>query len=371
MNMRTLRTLLKYILTLLFLLALAQHVSAQQPNANPTPGISIGGGKTIPRVRPDAGPKPKTIHGTVQDSDGRLLEGAHVLVRDTKSSVTRTLTTNAEGVYSGSAFPSASNYDVTAEYRGQASDKKTVSAYLDREDNVLNFQLKVSGSTATPAAAAAKPTGLQIDTFDLVKLHAVMDIPAGVPAPISAVLLLHGYGEDLTVWNDFKKELLAKGFAVLAVDLRGHGESKTKNTQTIAASKDWRNSPHEFPLDVDAAMTWLKTQTRINSNKIAIIGVDVGANLALIASGKYREVRTVIAVNPNLREGQEMAGSAQDYKPHSALILSSNDTEGNSVKNAVLAPTQVRVITQAGGTASWFQNKQVSDSVLQWLKDTF
>lgn len=368
MNTRTLRTTLKYVLTALTLLALAQHASAQQQPGGGGTGISLGGGRTLPKVRPDTGPAPKTIHGTVVDTNGKPLDGAHVLVTDTKSKVTRTLTTNADGIYKGASFPSKENYEVIAEYRGVMSDKKPVSGYLDREDNVLDFQLKV---VAPVLPAAAKPSGLQITTMDLVKLHAVMEIPAGVPAPIPAVLLLHGFGEDLSVWNDFKTELLGKGFAVLTVDLRGHGESKTKNNQAITANKDWRTSPHEFPLDLEATLVWLKTQTRINSARIAVIGSDVGANLALIASGRFREVKTVIAVSPNLREGQEMAGGAQDYKPRAALILSSSEAEGNSIKGVAQTPAQVRVVAQTGGTAAWLQNKQVSDSILQWLKDNF
>jgi len=373
MDLRTLRYVLKYIFLILSLLALTRHAIAQtQPT---TPGVTFGGGKNSSAPRKNTGPKPKTIHGMVEDSNGNPLEGAHVLVRDTKTNVTRTLTTTPDGVYSGTSFPAGSDYEVTAEYRGQISDKRSVSSFLDREDNVLNFRFKVAGNAAasnTPArAVTSAPIGPQINTFDLVKLQATLELPSGVPAPIPAVLLLHGFGEDRSVWNDFKKTLLSRGLAVMTLDLRGHGDSKTKNGQPIGAAPDWRTSPHEFPLDVDAAITWLKTQTRINSNKIAVIGVDVGANLALIASGRFQQVRTVVAVNPNLTEGQELAGSAQDYKPRSALIVTLTEAEGNTIKAAVQPPVQVRVVTQAGGTTSWLQNKQVSDAIYQWLKDTF
>jgi pimeloyl-ACP methyl ester carboxylesterase len=157
----------------------------------------------------------------------------------------------------------------------------------------------------------------------------------------------------------------------MTLDLRGHGLSQTKNGVPITASTDWRTSPHEFPLDLDAAITWLKTQTRINSNKIAVIGVDVGANLALIASGRFPQVRTVVAINPNLVEGQEMAGGSQDYKPRSAMVFTLNESAGNTMKAAVQTPVQIRVVSQTGGTAAWLQDKQVTDSVSQWLKETF
>jgi len=366
MDLRTLRIILKYTVTTLAILTLVRYAVAQLP----TPGVTLGGGRTIPRARPDSGPKPKTIRGTVQTPEGRAIEGAHVLVRDVKSDVTRTLTTNTEGIYNGAGFPSNADYEVIAEFHGQISEKKSISAFLDREDNVLNFQLKVASSASLgPAPDTGKPPGLRIDTFDLVKLGAALELPSGVPAPIPAVMLLHGYGEDRTVWNSFKAELLKRGYAVMTVDLRGHGESTIQNYRQITASREWRTSPQEFPLDVDAALTWLKTQTRINSTRIAMIGSDIGASLALLSSGKYREVRTVVAVNPNLREGQEMAGSAQDYRPRSALIFARSETEGAALKEGVRSPLIMHVFNPTGGTAVQFQNKEVTDPVFQWLKD--
>ena len=126
MDLRTLRYILKYIFLILSLLALTRHAIAQtQPT---TPGVTFGGGKNSSGPRKNTGPKPKTIHGMVEDSNGNPLEGAHVLVRDTKTNVTRTLTTTPDGVYSGTSFPAGSDYEVTAEYRGQISDKRTVSS---------------------------------------------------------------------------------------------------------------------------------------------------------------------------------------------------------------------------------------------------
>jgi len=367
MDLRTLRVILKYAITLIALLTLVRYVTAQQP----TPGVNLGGGRTIPRVRPDSGPKPKTIRGTVQTPEGTVIEGAHVLVRDVKSNVTRTLTTNAEGIYNGAGFPSNADYEITAEYQGQTSEKRSISAFLDREDNVLNFQLKLVSAASGGAAArdSGKAPGLRIDTLDLVKLSAALELPSGVPAPIPAVMLLHGFGENRTVWNSFKTELLTRGYAVMTLDLRGHGESTVQNNRAITANREWRTSPQEFPLDVDAALTWLKTQTRINSARIAVIGSDIGGSLALVASGKYREVRTVVAVNPNLREGQELAGSAQDYRPRSALIFARSETEGAGLKEGVRSPLILHVVNPAGGTPAQFQNKEITGPIFQWLKD--
>jgi pimeloyl-ACP methyl ester carboxylesterase len=157
----------------------------------------------------------------------------------------------------------------------------------------------------------------------------------------------------------------------MALDLRGHGESKTKNQRPLTPDASWRSSNQDFPLDVDPALDWLKAQPRLDSRKIVVIGYDVGANLALLAAGKFREVRTVVAVKPNLNESLAMAGSAQDFHPHSALIVVSDAAEGNRLKGYVADPVKVLTMAGSAGAAQSFQNRQLTDAVFQWLKETF
>jgi pimeloyl-ACP methyl ester carboxylesterase len=326
----------------------------------------------FPRGRRDTGPKPKNIHGLVSDMRGKPLVGARVYVRDTKTKVVRTLTTDQDGIYKLYALPPTVDYEVHAEFKGKATDKKIVSQFLNREDNVVNFQIDVAvieGSVVEPAGSSAAAATFR--SFDLVDLRASFETPIGIPAPIPAVLLLHGYGEDRTIWREFSQQLLNSGWAVMAMDLRGHGDSKTKNQRPIQASPAWRTSLHEFPVDLDPALDWLKAQPRVDNKRIVVIGSDVGANLALIASGRFPEVRTVVAINPNLDESLALAGSAQDFQPRSALIVTASAAEGDRIKAIVKAPLRVQVVSTSGNTARWLAEKQTADAIFQWLKETF
>src|SRR5207247_10429101 len=139
----------------------------------------------------------------------------------------------------------------------------------------------------------------------------------------------------------------------------------------IQASPEWRKDPHEFPVDLDPALDWLKAQPRIDTRKIVVIGSDVGANLALIARGRFSEVRTAVAIKPNLDESLALAGSAQDFQPRSTLIVVSSAAEGDRFKAVVKAPSRVLVSPHTGGAAQWTADKQVTDAVFQWLKETF
>src|SRR5262245_10415126 len=354
MNVLMFRWFLKTSAALLIALWMAGPASAQFTSA---------------KRRPDPGPMPKNVHGIVQDSQGKPLAGARIFIRNVKTNVIRTLTTDENGAYQQFALPPSVDYEVYAEFRGKTSDKRLISGFLNRQDNVLNFQLDV---TATDAGGPGDPSGgPEFNSFDLVRLHASLDLPTGVPAPIPSVLLLHGYGEDRFVWNEFKKQLLSRGWAVMSLDLRGHGESKTKNGIAINASTDWRTSAHEFPQDIDPALDFLKSQPRIDNRKIVVIGYDIGADLALIASGRFTEVRTVVALNPRFSESLAMAGSAQDFMPRSALILTTDEAEGNRIRAAAKDPARVQAVKVTGGTTAWIADKAVTDAIFTWLQQTF
>src|SRR5947207_9071022 len=123
----------------------------------------------FPKTRRDTGPKPKNIHGVVQDLRGKPLSGARVFVKDMKTNVVRTLEADQDGQYKVFALAPTADYEVHAEFKGKSSEKKLISSFLNREDNVLNFQLDVAviDSPASPVASDLVHT---FKSFDLVEL---------------------------------------------------------------------------------------------------------------------------------------------------------------------------------------------------------
>jgi hypothetical protein len=82
-------------------------------------------------------------------------------------------------------------------------------------------------------------------------------------------------------------------------------------------------------------------------------------------------VRTVVAVQPNLNESMAIAGSAQDFHPRSALVISSNEEEGKKIQPLVQTPSRLVTLPSPGGAVAWFQDKATLDAVFQWLKETY
>jgi dienelactone hydrolase len=273
-------------------------------------------------------PPTKSIHGHVVDARKRSIVGAKVFIRNVNKKTTTTLITDENGLYAIYGLDPKVDYQVHAEHGKFVSETKSVSSYLDRFDNVFNFELGANTSNVRPGANLAGQTVL-LNTADQVKLAGDWYAPSSSgDTKVPAVLLVHGFGQDRSQWEAFVRErLLPAGFAALTLDLRGHGASKEKAGAAVIAEAGWSSDPKQFPLDVNTAIQWLKARNEVDVNRIAMIGCELGADLAFLASGKYEEVRSAIVISGNAGNAGALAKSAPDFQPHSILFLA---TQGDS-----------------------------------------
>ena len=107
--------------------------------------------------------------------------------------------------------------------------------------------------------------------------------PLGPAAP--TLLLLHGERGRRADWQPLVERLLASPGArasVLAIDLRGHGESTATTAGTVRAD-ELSDDPHAglkswsgVVTDAAAALAWLRAQPEVGP-KLVVVGVDLGA----------------------------------------------------------------------------------------------
>lgn len=126
-------------------------------------------------------------------------------------------------------------------------------------------------------------------TVDGVKLSGTVYHPEDAAAKPNSILLLHEAYLDSQVWEPFAKTAQAKGYTVLALDLRGHGQSEGEKTFNP-----------DMDQDVDEAMHWLRF-TLPKENQISIIGASIGANLALRAGTRHPRVKPIIMLSPGMQ----------------------------------------------------------------------
>lgn len=100
----------------------------------------------------------------------------------------------------------------------------------------------------------------------------------------AAVILLHGYGGNrLGTW--FQAQALAEaGYGVLLYDARASGESGGERR-----SFGWQDIA-----DVPAAIAFLQARSEVDSNRIGILGVSTGGEIALNAAAQNEALRAVL-----------------------------------------------------------------------------
>jgi uncharacterized protein len=107
------------------------------------------------------------------------------------------------------------------------------------------------------------------------------------PAP--AVVLVHMLARSKDEWASFAERLQEAGVTVLALDLRGHGNSGG-NGSLLAAMVG----------DVRAAAEWLGGRPTVRPGSLAVVGASLGANLAALAAAELPAIRAVALLSPSL-----------------------------------------------------------------------
>ena len=139
--------------------------------------------------------------------------------------------------------------------------------------------------SASDVRAAGRPVTL--NSTDGVTIAGEYFEATARPAP--TVLLIHMLSRHKGEWGGLPDRLRDAGMTVLAIDLRGHGQSS--------------GSAQDLPSmvqDVRAAARWLASRPNVHGDRMAIVGASLGASLALLATVELPQVRAVALLSPSL-----------------------------------------------------------------------
>lgn len=140
------------------------------------------------------------------------------------------------------------------------------------------------------------------DGFFLKANYYPPKIPKNLKAPL--IVLVHSLGYDNRCWQLLPQQLQNLGFAVLNVDLRGHGKSNiSANLKKVNWSCLSKSGFEKYPFDLLTIIYSIqkKYPQQINSNKIILIGSDIGANTCILAAEKMiPKPVTMVLICPSL-----------------------------------------------------------------------
>jgi dienelactone hydrolase len=243
---------------------------------------------------------------------------------------------------------------------------------------LVTMAVACAGPTPTPSVepvrvtTAPTPTplpstdylGLGIEGNDGVTLFGAFYAPES-SEPRPGVLLIHQLGGQKEDWATFADRLREDGYAVLSLDLRGHGESDGEFEPV---------DPDLLTDDVLRAWAVLEAQPEVDPARTAIVGADVGANLALRAGAAQPEVQAVVLLSPGLDyRGIETEDAIVDYGDRPVLVVVSEDdayaaeSAGELVALASGRPTFTLYPDAGHGTEMLAARSDLAPLILGWL----
>ncbi|HLY27817.1 MAG TPA: alpha/beta fold hydrolase, partial [Aggregatilineales bacterium] len=193
----------------------------------------------------------------------------------------------------------------------------------DQDSSNLNVQQFTPGARTTIVAgtpvfatSTAGPTETSIKMQFAMNdgLTIVGTFYSAPHRPAPAILLLHMLGSNKESWQPFAVQLQAAGYSVLAIDLRGHGES--------GGAMDWTKAPG----DVDSVVGQMHSLPGIDPNRLSVIGASIGANLALVTCADTKLCHSAVLISPSLDyEGIKTLPALGAYGKSPLLIVASRD----------------------------------------------
>ena len=132
------------------------------------------------------------------------------------------------------------------------------------------------------------------------------------PAPV--VILCHGLAGDTAMTSSLARAIAKSGYAVIALDFRGHG----RNRNPFEVSGDAK----QLREDIDAALLFARTQPRFDGQRIALAGHSMGAFAVLAHAQQDPGVAAVVAISGMSR------GRGAYAPPNALLIWATGDPAG-------------------------------------------
>lgn len=152
-------------------------------------------------------------------------------------------------------------------------------------------------------AASVVKKDISVQSVDGFSIKAVLEYPkVKKQKEFPTVVLLHSLGYSSEWWETLPKELLDSGYAVLRIDLRGHGRSVYNSKLVRTSWKSMTNSAYaKYPDDVVKVIDYVKSENtkKIFFNNYAIVGADIGASTAVLAADKISyKPKTIVMLSP-------------------------------------------------------------------------
>ena len=250
-------------------------------------------------------------------------------------------------------------------------------------------ELRIVGPELPQGPGRAYPiSAVSFSSIDSVEVSALFGT-AQADELLPVVILLHDLGGNKSNWlNDTGTyvALLERGYAALAIDMRGHGQTPLPDDRQVLELIDLELS---F-LDVHAALVWLQSQSKVDVSRIAVVGTGSGGNVAYVSSGRMPElIKTGVSLSPGLwgaasLEPLVIGAGLEPFGPRSMLFMAGDQDQiqagdvilsyaefARSLEAQTAEPKDLRVFTDSAdhGFALLDNVPEAQDLFFLWLEE--
>lgn len=189
------------------------------------------------------------------------------------------------------------------------------------------------------------------------------------------VVLLHMLSRQRSDWQPYIPRLTANGNAVLAMDLRGHGESIHKGPARLSwrsfSRADYARMPTDLLETLDALSAY---RERIDLDRIAVIGASIGCNVALVAAAERQAIRALVLLSPGLDYRGIKTEEAMRRYGHRPILLVASEADSyaaastRTLSGLAAGPKEIKIYTgRAHGTRILEDTPDAVTLLLGWL----
>lgn len=193
--------------------------------------------------------------------------------------------------------------------------------------------------------------------------------------PAGYLVLAHMMPATKASWKEFAEVAQKQGFASIAIDLRGHGESDSGPEGYNA----FADEEHQQSIkDIEAAVQFLKNEGA-SPEKIALIGASIGANLSIWYLSEHPEIRSAVALSAGESyRGIHILPMLAKLKSSQRLLMfaseddvrtgGSNASVNRRLAEAVPEGTKSGLVIFSAGGHGTSLLPQASSKILEFLK---
>jgi len=258
---------------------------------------------------------------------------------------------------------------------GEEPERITVIREVPVPSSAAEGKPEEAGTEAAPPSAPGEvpaPEEVTLETKDGVTLGATYYAPPGGAEESPGLILVHEYGRSRQDWRRSAEQFQKAGLAVLTFDLRGHGDSRRKGEEKISFKHMTEEEFNAATADLAAGRSYLRKQARVDGTRIAVLGAELGANLALKWGAENPRVDTVIVASAD-RDYHGVKMEEANYQGRLLVLAGAGDPLGSAAARwldlSSRANKTVKMFPGGDRGVALIRRDDVREYILQWLNE--